>query len=90
MITMAKKPLFSIVMTNHNYGRYIGEAIRSVLGQSYRNWELVIVDDGSSDDSLDKIRPFLRDRRIRLFRNRKKQGLRPRRGSASKDPQARS
>jgi len=65
---------FSILMANYNNGRYIGEAIRSVLQQSYGNWELVIVDDASTDDSAAVIRGFLPDNRIKFLQNTKNIG----------------
>jgi len=49
---MAGKIFLSIVMVCYNQGRYLREAIGSVLAQSYRSWELIIVDDGSGDDSV--------------------------------------
>ena len=58
---------FSILMANHNNGRYIQEAIESVLRQTYDNWELVIVDDGSDDDSVEIIKRYLGNQRIKLF-----------------------
>jgi glycosyltransferase involved in cell wall biosynthesis len=45
-------------MLSYDYARYIGEAIRSVLAQTYRHWELVVVDDASHDDSLAVIGSF--------------------------------
>ena len=48
---MAVPPLVSVVVTNHNYGRFVGEAIDSALTQSYPNVEVVLVDDGSTDES---------------------------------------
>lgn len=50
--------LVSIVINNYNYGRYVGVAIESALGQSYPHKEIIVVDDGSSDDSLEVIRRF--------------------------------
>jgi glycosyltransferase involved in cell wall biosynthesis len=45
-------PLVSIVIANYNYGRFLGEAIESALGQTHRDTEVVVVDDGSTDDSV--------------------------------------
>jgi glycosyltransferase involved in cell wall biosynthesis len=58
---------FSILMANYNNGRYISEAIESLLQQTYDNWELVIVDDRSDDDSVEIIKKYLGDQRIKLF-----------------------
>jgi len=49
--TAPKLPLVSIVITAHNYGRYLGAAIASVRAQSYREIECVVVDDGSTDNT---------------------------------------
>lgn len=68
------KPLFSVLMANYNNARYIQEAINSVLKQSYHNWELVIVDDGSNDNSIEFIKPYLKDKRIRLIKHKKNLG----------------
>ena len=46
-------------MANKNNARYIELAIKSVISQSYPNWELIIVDDNSSYNSVDIIKPFL-------------------------------
>lgn len=51
-------PLISIIMAAHNTERYIGEAIQSVLEQTYTNWELVIIDDASSDGTEAVARSF--------------------------------
>jgi glycosyltransferase involved in cell wall biosynthesis len=58
---------FSILMANYNNSRFIKEAIESVLRQTYDNWELVIVDDGSDDDSIEIIKKYSEDQRIKLF-----------------------
>lgn len=62
-------PLVSVLLPNYNYGRYLPEAIESVMAQTYPRWELLICDDGSKDNSCDVIAPYLeRDARVRLFR----------------------
>ena len=53
-----KNPFVSVVMCNYNYGNFIAEAIRSVLSQTYRHFELIVVDDGSEDNSKEIISSF--------------------------------
>ena len=59
-----EQPLVSIVMAAYNSAPYMPEAIRSVIGQSYPNWELHIINDGSKDNTAEVVRPFLTDTRI--------------------------
>lgn len=61
----SKSLSFSILMANYNNARYIEESIKGVISQTYSNWELIIVDDFSTDDSISRIQPFLKDKRIR-------------------------
>lgn len=69
------RPLVSILMANYNYGAYIGEAIESVLGQTYDHWELLVADDGSTDDSCAVVERYAqRDPRIRLLRSPQNRG----------------
>ena len=62
--------LVSIVMPVHNAERYLEEAIRSVMSQTYGAWELLVVDDNSTDSSMEIARRLsLEDSRVKLFRN---------------------
>lgn len=54
----ASRPLVTIVINNHNYGRFLSDAIESALGQSYARVEVVVVDDGSTDSSREVIEHF--------------------------------
>jgi glycosyltransferase involved in cell wall biosynthesis len=56
---------FSICLLAHNSARFIGTAVQSVLAQHFQDWEMLISDDASTDDTADVVRPFLGDRRIR-------------------------
>jgi glycosyltransferase involved in cell wall biosynthesis len=62
------RPKVSVLVSNYNYAEYIAEAIDSVLEQTYQNFELIIADDGSTDNSIDVISGHcLRDSRISLL-----------------------
>lgn len=64
----------SIVTASYNYENYIKETIKSVLNQTYQDWELIIIDDCSSDNSVNVIKSF-QDDRIKLFVNKQNLGL---------------
>lgn len=66
--------LASVIMPSYNTSRYISESIKSVIAQTYQNWELLIVDDCSTDNSDQVIAPYLTDSRIRFFKNEKNMG----------------
>src|SRR5689334_5445893 len=60
----ARRPRVTVVMPAYNAARYVTEAITGVLNQSYRDFELIVVDDGSSDDTRDVIAAFRDDRLV--------------------------
>ena len=64
------QPLVSIIMPVYNCEKYLKESIESVISQTYKNWELLIVDDGSRDNSVSIIEAYVKkDSRIRLYKN---------------------
>ena len=65
--------LVSVIMPTYNCGAFISESIDSVLAQTYTDWELIIVDDCSTDDT-DRIVGSYHDRRIRYIRNAQNMG----------------
>lgn len=65
---IAEQPLVSIITPSYNAEEYIGETIESVLNQDYQNWEMIIVDDISTDSTVDIIKKYAKkDKRIRYF-----------------------
>ena len=65
--------LVSIIMPNYNSQKYVEKTIKSVLAQTYQNWELLFVDDCSTDKSLEIARSF-NDDRIKIFQNEENSG----------------
>lgn len=81
---MNDQPLVSVLMTAYNREKYIGEAIESVLQSSYKNIELIIVDDCSSDNTINVATNYVaKDARVKLFRNEKNLGDYPNRNKAA-------
>ncbi len=65
--------LVSIITPSYNCGRFVAETIRSVQAQTYTNWEMLFVDDCSTDDTESIVKSF-NDPRIRFFKNEKNSG----------------
>jgi len=66
--------LVSIITCMYNCEEYIRDTILSVKMQDYKNWEMIIVDDKSLDKSVEKVKPFLYDKRIKLIKSKKNYG----------------
>lgn len=60
-------PLVSVVIATYNRATLIGESIRSVIDQTYTNWEMIIIDDGSSDNTREVVQQY-HDKRISYYR----------------------
>tara|TARA_B100001057_G_scaffold440489_1_gene474427 strand:- start:93 stop:839 length:747 start_codon:yes stop_codon:yes gene_type:complete len=67
--------LITVYITNHNYGKYLEESIKSVLKQSYKNFFLIIIDDNSKDDSKLILQKYKKNKKIKIFCNKKSVGL---------------
>jgi len=63
----SRQPLVSIVIPSYNYGTFLANTIQSVLGQTYKNLELIIVDNASTDNSLEIARGFASDPRVKIL-----------------------
>ena len=75
MAKESKQPLVSIVVPVYNAARFMDDTIQTVLNQTYQNWELLLVDDCSSDESVQIIKKYQKkDERIKLFKLSKNSG----------------
>jgi glycosyltransferase involved in cell wall biosynthesis len=71
---MSNNPLFSILIANYNNGRFIDEAIQSVFDQTYEDWEIIIVDDCSTDNSKEIYEKYNSNNKIKIYYNKSNQG----------------
>ena len=81
---MDNKPLVSVLMTSYNRQQFIAEAIESVLDSTYSNFELIIVDDCSTDDTVAIAQAYQeKDKRVQIFVNEENIGDYPNRNKAA-------
>ena len=69
---MKNNPLITVYITNYNYAKYLNQSIKSVLNQTYKNFELIIIDDGSNDDSIDIINSYEKLKNVKLIFQKRK------------------
>ena len=82
--------IVSIIMPTYKCGLYIEESVKSVQAQTYKNWELIIVDDCSGDDTVQRVSKLQeQDPRIKLFQNEKNSGAAVTRNKALREAKGR-
>lgn len=64
---MSGNPLVSVIVCAYNAGPYLADAVRSACDQTYRRTEIIVVDDGSTDGSVDAMREAVRDERVKVL-----------------------
>ena len=81
-------PTVSIIVTCYNYGEYVAECLKSIQKQTFKDFEVTVVDDGSTDNSIEKIKLFLDDERFKYIKKKnsgqakaKNTGIRESRGN---------
>ena len=79
----------SIIMPSYNTGKYIADSIKSVLDQTYSDWELLIVDDCSTDETDKIIESFMTEKRIKYLKNKKNCGAAVSRNRALREAKGR-
>ena len=77
MIQQSKiiEPLISVITPCYNGEKFIGDAIESVINQTYQNWEIIIIDDGSTDDSKEIVDKYRMDQRIKYVQHDANKGI---------------
>jgi glycosyltransferase involved in cell wall biosynthesis len=71
-----KRPTISIIMSNYNCGKYIWRTLESIIAQTYTDWEAIVVDDGSTDNSREVILSYAqKDSRIKPFLLQENRGM---------------
>ena len=68
-----KLPIISVVITNYNYGKFLNKSIRSVIAQTYKNIEIILIDDCSTDNSKDIYEEF--NKKIKIIEHKKNKGI---------------
>lgn len=87
---MEQQPLVSVIMPCYNMERYIADTIRSVINQTYAHWELIVVDDGSTDQTVELVKVFCENNsNIHLSVNKEHLGIAKTRNACIKQAKGR-
>ena len=65
-----KNPLVSVIIANYNNAVFLDQCIKSILNQTYKNIEIIVVDDKSTDNSIDELYKY--KNKIKIIKNKKK------------------
>src|SRR6185295_14666668 len=70
------KPTLSVLIPNYNHGRFISDNLDAILGQSHPPDEVIVIDDGSTDNSMSVIKQYAaQDTRVKVFQNERNMGV---------------
>jgi len=75
MTTVNDKPMVSVIIPCFNGEKFVAQAIESVLNQSYQRFEIIVVDDSSSDNPVSIVKPYLTDTRIKVIKHEVNKGI---------------
>lgn len=70
MVVEERKPMVSIIIPAYNAARWVGVCVASALGQTFGDFELIVVDDGSTDGTTERLAAFRGDPRMRVLSQR--------------------
>ena len=73
-VSLDSIPLVTVALPVYNAGKYLRPAIFSIINQTFKNWELLVIDDGSTDNAIQEL-AGINDVRIKIFRDGKNRGL---------------
>ena len=75
IIPFTKKPTVSVVIPSYHMGKYLPNSINSIINQTYKDWEAIIIDDGSLDNTQKILRQYRFNHKIRIIKNPYNTGL---------------
>ena len=80
-----KKSTVSVIIPTYNRAHLIGRAVQSVLNQTYQDFEIIIVDDGSTDDTYSLITSYIRNEKIKYIKHNSRKGAQAARNTGIKN-----